>query len=129
MAVDSPQAVLPHSIRSNHQLLRDQIVAQHLNILGPNIVVANGQVFDDKKGCAIRYIQNQSTQPCKIMIGDQATAANFHFVLPAASAVDAGDGGSIDVSRYVGIVTCFNAAGTIRLSTFEALSPESTIQN
>jgi hypothetical protein len=124
MAKESPQALLKNLPRTTRELLRDQIVAQKLNVLPPRLVVLTGaQVFDDKANCAIRYVQNQSDVACKLCVGDIATADNFHFSLPGCSATDAGDGGAIDLSRYEGKVTVFSA-GTVRLSTFEALAPE-----
>jgi hypothetical protein len=124
MAKESPQALLPSLPRTTRQLLQDQVVAQKLNILPPRLVEVTGaEVFDDKANCAIRYVQNQSQVECKLCVGDVATAANFHFVLPGCSGTDKGDGGSIELSRYEGRVTVFSA-GAVRLSTFEALAPE-----
>lgn len=124
MAVESPQALLQNLPRTTRELLRDQIVAQRLNVLPPRLVELTGaEVFNDEPNRAIRYIQNQSQVACKICVGGIASAANFHFTLAGASAVDAGDGGSIDVSRYVGKVTVFSV-GAVRLSTFEAIAPE-----
>lgn len=122
--IPSPQAILP-VFRTWDELMKNQLVAQHLDVLPPNIKTGTGaeDAFPVEEGVAMRFMQNCGLEPVKVCIGDTATADVFHFILAGCSAVDDGLGSIVDVSKYKGKVSIYSAAAH-RVATFRAYAPE-----
>jgi hypothetical protein len=59
-------------------------------------------------------LQNLSTVPVYVLLGDGCTTSNFNFVLPAGTADGDGTGGFFgeDTVSYTGIITACVATGT-----------------
>lgn len=123
---DTPQAAIP-TRRDNHSLLRAAVTTQpEVKILGPRIVVGNGEVFSRKPFCAFRQLQNCGTNAVKYLVSNtgDCNEENFHGILAACSAVDDGLG-SVQMFGITGErVTLFSASGTHRVAVFEGVAPE-----
>jgi hypothetical protein len=116
------QSSVPSTAQSGRQLLLDQLRAQDLLVLPPQIFEANGEVFPYDPLVRLRSLQNCSTDAVKyaIMPGAGTASANvFHGVLAGGSATDDGEGGFVDLSRVRGRVTVWSS-GTVRVATFVA---------
>lgn len=128
MALETPMAKLPVR-RDAFQLLAGQLIAQKLNVLGPNIITAAGIALRKKNGVAIRRIQNASTTAVLWKVGGAPTVNDYHGSLNPASIADNGDGGVQDLSAFKGDVYVAALSGNVRVVTFEALAPEAEAEN
>lgn len=123
----SPQATgIPNRPSARHLVERLSTTMQSTGVLGPNIVVANGQALPEQKKTLFRQIQNCGTVPVKYLISntEDCTALNFHGVLAACTAEDDGLGSILNLSKVSERVTILGVGGTPRVCTFVGVTPE-----
>lgn len=127
----SPQSIVPSGFRSVHQLLQDAVTTQaDLKILGPNLIVANGEAFKKHKYCSFRQLQNCGNTAVKFLVDNDndCTEQNFHGILAGGNAVDDGLGSIVDFSKTAQRVTIFGVGGAVpRICTFEGVTQQDTL--
>ena len=64
-------------------------------------------------------VANQGTSKLYVKLGETATSASWHFVLPPSGSDDDGTGGTVSVDGYVGIVSVISSTSTGRVSYVE----------
>ncbi len=125
MATNSPQAGLP-SKPSAYQLL-ERITSPQTStgVMGPALIVANGECLSRQNGTMFRVVQNCGTVPVKFLIdnANDCTADNFHGVLNACVSQDDGTGGIINFNSVTDRVSILGVGGTPRVCTFIGTTP------
>jgi len=64
-------------------------------------------------------VTNQGTSKLYVKLGETATSASWHFVLPPCGSDDDGTGGTVSVDGYVGIVSVISSTSAGRVSYVE----------
>jgi hypothetical protein len=116
MALNSPQAPLPKF----NPIQKGQVLPPQ-----PPYTV-NGDVYNSAQEPALQeiFLQNNGNTAVKVAINNVASDNVFHYVLAAATATDAGDGGylTIDMTLGVGRVSIWSVA-TRRVSVTKVVNP------
>ena len=63
-------------------------------------------------------VSNQGTTKLFVKLGEDASSSEWHYILPGGGASDDGNGGTVSIDNYVGVVSVASAS-TGRVSYVE----------
>ena len=84
---------------------------QSSTISNSTVSGSNGTIFAANQNRLELFVQNLATGALYVKYGVSGNNTSFNFVLPANSASNAGDGGSLSDQAYTGIVSVSGAVG------------------
>lgn len=93
------------SYKAQNLLTIDDLTSKGSNISNASISGSNGTILTINSDREELFIQNLQSGVLYVKYGTSANSSSFNFVLAAATASGAGDGGSLSDLNYTGVVS------------------------